>query len=571
MRFSTLAGPAVFALFAEATLACSGSPGMRGVATVTPTSAPTLAPAQGAEVADSDAPDLRGAPRAPLVWAPFDATTFARAKSEHKLVVLDGAAEWCHWCHVMEATTYHDPSVRQILDAHFIAAKVDVDARPDIEERYGAYGWPATVLFSSDGAEIGKYRGYIAPEAFTAILRAVTEAPVPAADGRGGGAQPSSAEAASPKGPLSEDELGWIRRMTELELADYYDPASGGWGKWQKAAVAADNAWALRRARAGDVAAKEAVLFTLDKQRALIDPVWGGIYQYSAASDWAHPHFEKLMTFQAGALENYAEAYGLTRDPRWLVAARAMRGYIGEFLLGAEGGFYATQDADLNAHEPGKRFMTGHEYYALDDAHRRALGIPRVDRHEYGKENGLAIAAEVTFYEATGDTSALASAERAAGRILTTHAAARGGITHNAGEKPSAILHLADNAAFGFALARLYEASKEELYLLAAGKIADFLLRDLADDQGGFFASSADPDAVGVFAVRRKPFEDNVTALRLLARLARLAPAGSGDRARYARAIAGTLRAIATPDEIKARGRVLGDFLLALEETSGVR
>ena len=191
--------------------------------------------------------------------------------------------------------------------------------------------------------------------------------------------------------------------MTELELADFYDAAEGGWGKWQKAAVAADNEWALRRARTGDAGAKEAVLFTLEKQRALLDPVWGGIYQYSAASDWQHPHFEKLMTFQAGALANYADAYALTRDARWLGLARAMRGYIDAFLRSPDGGFFATQDADLNAHEPGKRYLTGHEYYPLDDAHRRALGIPRVDSHEYGRENGLAIAAYVAFFEATGD------------------------------------------------------------------------------------------------------------------------------------------------------------------------
>ena len=96
-----------------------------------------------------------------------------------------------------------------------------------------------------------------------------------------------------------------------------------------------------------------------------------------------------------------------------------------------------------------------------------------------------------------------------------------------------------------------------------------FLLRELVDDAGGgFFASTVDPDAVGVFASRRTPFEDNVMAVRLLARLAKLDPATSEP---YRRAIGRTLRAIATPEEIKGRGRMLGDLLLALEETKGVR
>jgi hypothetical protein len=39
----------------------------------------------------------------------------------------------------------------------------------------------------------------------------------------------------------------------------------------------------------------------------------------------------------------------------------------------------------------------------------------------------------------------------------------------------------------------------------------------------------------------------------------------------YRRLIARTLRALATPEQIKERGRMLGDFLLAIEETKGVR
>ncbi len=226
------------------------------------------------------------------------------------------------------------------------------------------------------------------------------------------------------------------------------------------------------------------------------------------------------------------------------------------------GGFYATQDADLNAHDPGKRFLGGRDDYRLGDAERRALGIPQIDAHEYAKENGVAIAAYVRLFEATGDSSALAIAERAARRVLATHSTARGGIAHDAdgAGKPSALLHLADNAAFGLALAELSEATKNDDYLGSAIKIAEFILRDLSDgtNQRAFFASTVDPDAVGVFATRRKPFEENVAAIRLLARLAR---SGRVDRARYTAAIAGALRAVATPDAIKARGRVLGDFL----------
>src|ERR1019366_2595744 len=116
-----------------------------------------------------------GAPQAPLAWAELGAAAFARARAEGRFVVIDGSAEWCHWCHVMEATSYHDPAVRKVIDAKFVAVKVDIDARPDFEERYREWGWPATLLMTADGKELGVYKGYLPPEKFAEILQAVVQ------------------------------------------------------------------------------------------------------------------------------------------------------------------------------------------------------------------------------------------------------------------------------------------------------------------------------------------------------------------------------------------------------------
>jgi uncharacterized protein YyaL (SSP411 family) len=527
------------------------------------------APPPAAPVALAD-PFPSGAPKEPLVWADLTPATLARAKAQRKFVVLDGSAEWCHFCHVMEAETYHDPEVEELLAKSFIAVKVDVDARPDIEERYGAWGWPATVIFSPDAEELGKYRGYIPPEQFLAILREVVQqGPAPSPD-----PLPTTAPLPRSLAPLPDEELSWIERFVELDLEDYYDEDQGGWGRSQKAPIAEDNAWALHRARAGDRVMKDRVLFTLDAQKAVLDPVWGGIYQYSLGRDWAHPHFEKLMPFEAGAIENYAEAYAMTGDGAWLAIAEGIRRYVDAFLTSKEGGFYATQDADVNAHDPSRRFVSGHEYYSLDDAHRRALGIPRVDAHEYAKDNGLAIAAYVTLYDATCskgacDRTALAAAERAASRILSTHTSTRGGLTHDA--VPDArVLHLGDNAAFAFSLLRLYEATHDASYLARAQEIASFIMRELRDPEtGGFFEATVDPDAVGVFARRRVSFEDNVLAVRVLAKLIRLGKEASVRELEIAMGQA--LAAILRPEEIKAQGRMLGGLLLALEEARAAR
>jgi uncharacterized protein YyaL (SSP411 family) len=514
----------------------------------------------------SGAPAIGGAPAASAVvesaapletvvaWNDMTPAVFARAKAEHKLVVLDGAAEWCHWCHVMDATTYHDPSVVAVLREKFIAVKVDIDARPDIEERYGDWGWPATVLFSAEGDEIGKFKGYIEPERFTEILRTAVAS--------GTSSARASEAVAMGTGALPAEEVAWIARLTELELADYEDDAEGGWGKWQKAPLAWDDAWTLAKGRGGDEKAKKLALLTLDKERALLDPVWGGMYQYSAGSDWTHPHFEKLMDVQAGAIVAYSEAYLLTHDGKWLEAARAETAYVARFMTGGDGGFYTTQDADLNAHEVGKTFVDGHTYYAKNERDRLALGVPRIDVHEYGHENGLMIAALATLYEATHDSAALAAAEKAAGRVLASHAAPGGGVFHDVARPEVTSAYLADNAAMAWGLVRLYEVTNKAEHLDAAVKVADFIAKQLFDAKlGGLATMTANGQGVGVFATRRVPFDDGAVAIRALAHIARAKKTDA-----YDEVIASSLRAIATPDAIKERGRMLGSFLFALDE-----
>ena len=41
-----------------------------------------------------------------IAWQPWSEQVFATAAREDKLVLLDMEAVWCHWCHVMDETTY---------------------------------------------------------------------------------------------------------------------------------------------------------------------------------------------------------------------------------------------------------------------------------------------------------------------------------------------------------------------------------------------------------------------------------------------------------------------------------
>ncbi len=521
-----------------------------------------------------------------LVWSDFDQGIFAKAKAERRFVVLDGAAEWCHFCHVMEEKTYADPRVRAVLERSFIAAKVDVDARPDIEERYGDWGWPATVIFSPDGEELGKYRGYIPPEEFLSILEAVV------AGGKDGSAAREPEPAPAAKTPLASDALDVLARFTELELEEYWDAKEGGWGKEPKVPLGWNTLFALSRAKAGDARLREHALVILEKQKKLIDPVWGGIYQYSVAPDWDHPHYEKLMSWNSGAMASYAEAFALTRDAKHRAGAESIRRWLDAFMVSPDGTFYATQDADLNSHAASVpfaptsprgsgEFLSGEHYYKLGDAERRARGVPRIDPNEYADDNGLGIFAYSAFAEATGDATALATATRAAEKILAKHRTSNGGLTHlpaappppptpgaggTAGE-PTPKLHLSDAAAFGFGLVHLGRASNDARWRREAEGIADFLRKNLYDKEGGgFFSQTRDDNAVGVFRVRRKPFEDNVLAMRFMVALDR-----AQGSAKHREMVEHSLRAISTPDQIKARWKFLGDYLSLIDEVRAHR
>ena len=50
-----------------------------------------------------------------LKWSEWNDDLFTRATAEKRFVILDLEAVWCHWCHVMEKTTYSDPAVQSLL------------------------------------------------------------------------------------------------------------------------------------------------------------------------------------------------------------------------------------------------------------------------------------------------------------------------------------------------------------------------------------------------------------------------------------------------------------------------
>jgi len=64
-----------------------------------------------------------------------------------------------------------------------------------------------------------------------------------------------------------------------------YDQKHKGWGRRQKFIHSDSIEYAMQRAHDGSKKHEQMAKDTLDAARALIDPVWGGVYQYSDEAD----------------------------------------------------------------------------------------------------------------------------------------------------------------------------------------------------------------------------------------------------------------------------------------------
>src|SRR5271168_1210760 len=158
---------------------------------------------------------------AKLDWQAWSDGAFAQARAEHKFVLLDLEAVWCHWCHVMDDVTYRDPAVVRLLNQRYVLVKVDQDSRPDISNRYQDYGWPATVVFAGDGSEIVKRQGYLPPKLMSSMLQAIIDDPSPGPSiEREGAFRPASDSVIKPA------LLARIETLYEKQ----YDKPIGGWG-----------------------------------------------------------------------------------------------------------------------------------------------------------------------------------------------------------------------------------------------------------------------------------------------------------------------------------------------------
>jgi len=390
----------------------------------------------------------------------------------------------------------------------------------------------------------------MAPAKMTALLKGVVANP---AAEEGSGKETKYVEQSS----LNEE----LRKELNDKHVKGYDTKYGAWGTYQKFLDWDSVEYSMDLGLKGDKDAEKRARQTLSAQLNLLDPVWGGVYQYSTDGDWEHPHYEKIMQMQGENLRVYSLGSILYGDDTYLKAAKSIANYLHTFLTSPEGAFYTSQDADLIQGQHSD------DYFALDDAGRRKRGIPRVDKHIYARENGWAITGMAYLYMATGDETYLNYATTAANWVIANRALSGGGFKHDANDTAGPFL--GDSLAMGRAFLALYEATADRKWLNRAEESANFIAKHFSNEgtTGGAAKVAAgyltaDPGTSKV--ARPDPLlEENV----MLARFSNLLYRYTGNES-YKKMSEQSMRFLATPEIARTKKFLVAGILLADREIS---
>jgi uncharacterized protein YyaL (SSP411 family) len=529
---------------------------------------------------------LAAAAAQPVHWYPWSDEALAAARETGRPILLDIGAAWCHWCHVMDRESYESPELAAFLNDHFICIKVDRDERPDVDARYqravqalsGQGGWPLTVLLTAEGQPF--FGGTYFPPAsmhgrpgFRAVLQSVLDAWT-AEPGR----VAAQAEMVSRlvTEALDESEAGAIAASTLTDAAAgmvrRFDPQFGGFGSAPKFPYPTALRFLLARwYDTGDAQLHDVIERTLDAMAlgGIHDQLGGGFHRYSVDERWVVPHFEKMAYDNSELLRIYTEAFLALGEPAYGEVARGIVRWVTDVLAVPDGGYGASQDADVGLDDDGDYFtwtraeaasvLSGGELevasahwdigtagemhhdpgrnvlFVAESAESiaRRLGMeegdvgrliessrskllaargrrpsPAVDSSRYTAWNAMLASAMLLAGEALDDTSAREHALATLARIRR-EAPAPDRVSHSEHQTEA---WLEDQAQSADAALTAYECTGDAAWLAWGEALASRMWQEHEDpDDGALFDLGGDRTGTGLLAARGKPSQDAPT------------------------------------------------------------
>ncbi len=448
-----------------------------------------------------------------IAWMPWSAQAFERAKAEDKPILLAISAVWCHWCHVMDETSYSDAGVIETINRRFVPVRVDNDRRPDVNARYNMGGWPTTAFLAPDGTTLTGAT-YLPPQQF---LRALEEIARFYEERKGEIAQRS----AELRTLVDEEPVHSRTDLREAPILDLleqlertYDDEFGGFGDAPKFPQPEIHEFLLAEWRLqGEQRLYEMVAKTMLSMArgGMYDHVEGGFFRYSTTRDWSVPHFEKMAEDHAGLLRVLAALVLFAPTADFRATLVSAMGYVRTVLRDPTTGFFGgSQDAD-------------EAYYELPLKKRRKREAPYLDRTSYTNWTCALAGAECLVARALDDDALLGEALQTLDAVAQRLVAQDGLLYHvlAPGSAPQVRGLLVDHVAYARALLDAHETSGEGRFLERARRVADTVIANFGAEDGGFY-DRLPSEAFGRLALPDRPIIENGLFADALLRLSAL-------------------------------------------------
>ena len=446
-----------------------------------------------------------------IKWREWSDAAFAEARQRDVPVLLAISAVWCHWCHVMDETSYSTEDVIAAINERFVAIRVDNDERPDVNRRYNMGGWPTTAFLTPDG-QIVHGGTYVPPDGMRQTLLAVSDLWRNKHDDIQSRVNEATAQEDAARAPRSGDLSHEIVDMVGAHIRGQYDREQGGFGREPKFPQTQVLRFLLdeyRRHQAPELATMLRTTLDAMSSRGMYDHVEGGFFRYATLRDWNVPHYEKMLEDNAELLAVYADSHATFPDAGYDRVVRDVIRWMDAVLFQAETGLWSgSQDADEH-------------YFTLDAEERAAHDAPFVDRTLYTSWNVLAAAAYLRAGEVLNDRAIGMRGWDAVSAIDRRMRDASGALCRfDAGDGPQLPDLLGDAASFLSLLVGISDLAR-------ATSLATRMRERLEDTERGGFYDTPAGDSTGRLARRERPIEENATAASALLRLA----VKSGDEA----------------------------------------
>ena len=449
----------------------------------------------------------------PIQWQQWGERAFRASEDGRKPVLLALTATWCHWCHVMDQTSYSDSRISELVNSSFVPVRVDVDERPDISRRYNQGGYPSLAILDHDGLLISG-RIYTPPDVLLPYLENISEGYLSTI--RPGSISGESNQSAS-QNPRTGAEDSPLARVLET-LNHLYDSEYGGFGSEPKQPPwEALRLLTARYSHTGDLNLLSMVTTTLDGiLGGLYDHRDQGFFRYSVTRDWRVPHYEKMSLTNAGLATAYLEAYQVTGRTSYLDAARGAVDYLlGTLYDPAEGLFYASQDA-------------GEEYYRLPWKDRTPDLAPAIDTTFYCDWNAAVVGALIRLHDVTGAGPYIGAATRTLERLWNDCWTPGLGLRHTVSGTAQQQLYLVDQVQTARAFLDLHQSTGQAVWLDRTLEVVRCARDNFLGPDGGFRDLCEGPGSSGPSAIPESRVLENSWFAEELIRLSQLTGEGFG-------------------------------------------